>query len=320
MFDQLSPTNAHLSYAINLWGLDSEIAFHRHLANYVYFGSRNGKKYVLRLTPAFLRTINEINFEIDFQNFLLQAGLNVTTPIKSNQDELVEELRFEGLTFYAVLFEFVGAQKILDEETLKVDFLFKWGKYLGDLHNLSITYKPNELYFRNHWDLDSLNVTAQKNIPNAPLIARNRFNECIEWLKDLEMDKDNYGVIHGDLHRGNIFIVNSEIISFDFDDSCFSWFLNDLTAPMATVLKLVSNEEDRLKIINKFIEGYVSVRPIEKKWLDRFEAFYQYRLVLVYHWMNSMIAMQRFSSDTVKYWKETEAWYLENMKRIVVFK
>lgn len=70
----------------------------------------------------------------------------------------------------------------------------------------------------------------------------------------------------------------------------------------------------------EFFEGYESIRPFSKRWKDRFEAFYQYRLALVFNWMNAMITEGRFSSATIENWKGVEPWYLDNLGRTVIFR
>jgi len=53
-------------------------------------------------------------------------------------------------------------------------------------------------------------------------------NEFLTYPKS----KENYGLIHYDIHRGNFLLVGSEkkLILFDFEMTCKSWYINDVSA------------------------------------------------------------------------------------------
>lgn len=71
---------------------------------------------------------------------------------------------------------------------------------------------------------------VKKNYP----FGLKRFEKIIETCKTLRLEykdyfiPENYCITHGDLHSGNIFIVNRQIKFLDFSDSAFYDPLNDL--------------------------------------------------------------------------------------------
>jgi len=321
MFANISPTSDHLNQVSELWGLKSKLSFHRHLANFVYFSSIDSEEVVVRLTPPSHRTRIEIEGELAFQIFLYSKGFSVAKPIQSQRSKHVEEIKSTQNSFFASVFNKIQGERVTDEFSKTPDFLRAWGKYLGELHNLSEQHGSLNLKVqRSDWKNDSIRILSETAVQRAPEICRKRFIECTDWLESLEKKSSIFGLVHGDLHRGNFFYNDQTITSFDFDDSCYHWFLYDLAASLSSVLKAAETEIERSSIIQDFVNGYMIVREIPLSWQDRLEGFYQYRLTLVYLWMSAMIHGQRFQDATIESWKEVESWYLENMERKVTFK
>lgn len=312
------PSAKNLAQVENLWGLQKKPVFHRYLANHVYFSSDTNGDLAVRLTPSTHRSKTEVLAEVSFMDYLARKKFPLAVPVASKNGLFVEETASDEKSFFATVFKKIDGLRATDEESLDSRFLYNWGAHLAQLHLHSIEYgKVEGVKFRRpDWDTDSVNVKAVTYARSrSGSLASVCLQECISWLRTLDKEPDTYGLIHGDLHRGNFFVVKGQIVSFDYDDSCFHWFLYDLAASLSTVLKLADNESDRQKIVADFFRGYESLRPISKLWKDRFEAFYQYRLALVFNWMNAMIEEGRFSLSTIENWKSVEPWYLENLKR-----
>lgn len=316
-----APSADHFTQVSKLWNLTSDLKFHRHLANFVYFSSINKQEVVVRLTPSSHRTQSEIQGELAFQTNLLSNGLSVANPIFSEHKNLVEEIHHSESSFFAAVFYKIQGERVTDEFSKTPGFLKNWGRYLGELHNFSVQYcAASPVKRRSDWKQDSIRKFAETYVEDAPEICQKRFKEACEWLESLNKDSTVYGLVHGDLNRGNFFYNNGIFTSFDYDDSCYHWYMYDLAASLSSVLKQAATEIERSSIIQDFTQGYLSVRKISPVWLERFEIFYQFRLAIVYLWMNAMIRDGHFQDETIQSWKEVEPWYIENMKRDVVFK
>jgi len=315
------PSSEHLNAAQSYWELTKFPIFHRYLANHIYFTASFSGDLVLRLTPADHRTKSEVVAEISFMDYLARKDFPLAIPVLSKNGLLVEEISFGNNIFFATAFKKIEGARATDEESLEPNFLFKWGAYLAQLHVHSIVFENTEAsqHRRPEWEFDAVKVKAVSFSKSSSSMASTRLQECVDWLSRLDKKNENYGLIHGDLHLGNFFVVDGQIVSFDYDDSCYHWFLYDIAACLSTVLKIAKNESDRQQIIATFFKGYESVRPVSQQWRNRFEYFYQYRLALVFNWMNAMISEGRFSSHTIENWKSVEPWYLENMKRQIDF-
>jgi Ser/Thr protein kinase RdoA (MazF antagonist) len=72
-------------------------------------------------------------------------------------------------------------------------------------------------------------------------------------LDSLGTEKDAYGLIHGDLHLGNVFFADGAANVIDFDDCGFGHYLNDL----AITLWYLRGRPDFDRYRDALLEGYV---------------------------------------------------------------
>jgi len=76
----------------------------------------------------------------------------------------------------------------------------------------------------------------------------------------------DYGLIHADMVRENIFIKNDEIQLLDFDDSTFGFRLFEV----ATALFKNRDEEDYEDLEKALVNGYQDIRPLNIEHLSLF--------------------------------------------------
>lgn len=91
---------------------------------------------------------------------------------------------------------------------------------------------------------------------------------------------ENYGLIHADLHYGNVFFTESGIAAIDFDDLGFAHFAYDQAVTLTTYRRDKRYEHLR----EAYGEGYEKVRPLPKDWRERVEIFMAARLIFMVDW------------------------------------
>ena len=127
------------------------------------------------------------------------------------------------------------------------------------------------------------------------------FNDLVAFVR--HYPKDQYGLIHGDVHTGNFFLKNGEIVLFDFDDGCYHYFLYDLTVPIMAIFKIFEKPEDdqkRNRLINLFIDNYFKTIPRPKNFKADFIKFIQFRCILIYMWLRVIRHEREFSEAMTK--------------------
>ena len=59
-----------------------------------------------------------------------------------------------------------------------------------------------------------------------------RIYELREELNTYNRSEDNYGLIHDDLHTGNVFQFRDDLVILDFDYSHYNWFVADIASAL----------------------------------------------------------------------------------------
>ena len=98
------PEAAHFEAVKRFWRISAEPRFIRAVENFVYTVDLDGTEWVLRLTCANRRSIDELASELDWIQFLSANGLSVAYPLPSLRGNLVERLSGGGGDYYAAVF------------------------------------------------------------------------------------------------------------------------------------------------------------------------------------------------------------------------
>ncbi len=195
--------------------------------NFVYEYENNERNFILRVTHSSHRNTNLVRAELDWISYLSQNGVSIPNAILSENDELVEVVEAENSYCIIVAFEKAKGTHPKDDDW-NANLFQKWGQIVGQIHNLTKRYKPDNLFKREQWYEDDMFNKIDKYIPSSQSIVIKKCNKLIEHLYNLPTDEDSYGLIHTDVHQGNFFIYNGEITLFDFDDCSYKWFASDI--------------------------------------------------------------------------------------------
>jgi Ser/Thr protein kinase RdoA (MazF antagonist) len=90
-----------------------------------------------------------------------------------------------------------------------------------------------------------------------------------EQLRALSRDREAFGVIHADLHPGNILIDGERLAVIDFDDAAWGWYAYDI----AVVLVNYQDGPDLAAFERAYLDGYRGVRPVAPELLAHVPMF-----------------------------------------------
>jgi amicoumacin kinase len=278
-----------LNAAASLYGLsEAELQPLRggHFAQ-VYGFNRNGRNYVLRLTPP----DDDVNLLaqrsiLAWMAYLAAHGASVPEPLPSKNENLVEVISSPEGEWLAVAF--TQAEGILSEEIP----LGQWddlqfqtlGKSIGKIHAIARGYVPSSEVSYPHWETGG-----------------NLFNRKIEsehWLKEkqsrileqicaLPKSVDAYGLVHCDLHFGNFFVdVCKQVVTLiDFDDCAYGWFVLDIAVLLFDILVLypgMDKDEYGQDFLHSFLTGYLTENPLSMFWLEQLPLFLKLLEINIY--------------------------------------
>lgn len=252
---------------------------------YIVYSSIN--KYFLRVSTTNWRTKEEIEAEVMLLNYLDENDIPVVTPVKDNNGQCIQEiLAPEGIR-YAVLFtEAKGKYK---------DNLSKsQNKNLGNIIARFHTYTD---YIEADIKRFQLDLSYLVDIPLK--IAKPYFknfkkdyetmvgvgNQLKEYInKNLTMSKPEFGICHGDLHRGNIHINSHDnsITLFDFDCFGYGWRSYDISVYLwnhQSDQPVPKDCDSKQKQWDDFLSGYNEIRPLSTNEIKGTSAFVAIRSI-----------------------------------------
>jgi Ser/Thr protein kinase RdoA (MazF antagonist) len=215
-----------ISEAARAFGLDVDgLSFVRDVANIVYVDGVEPHTRFLRFTHRDDHAESQIHAEIEWLHFLVGEGLPVCRPLPARDGRPV--VRASG-DYTAVLIDRVRGQPVSLEEFCEPVFE-QMGAFLGRLHRVSADFVPGDpARVRPHWRaLDDVDRVVGS-WPGSDVILADAFRAAVDRLSTFAVSPERYGLIHADLHRGNIFLHDDGIDVFDFDDSCYAFLVADI--------------------------------------------------------------------------------------------
>ena len=254
--------------------------------NAVYYCEKegnNGKIFRLSLND---RSREELLAEAGYIRYLYENGGNVSNVITSLNGNLVEEITLNNITGFVGLFEKAKGMQFHENgyhyrEGVPIsEYYFNIGKTIGKIHYLSKKYESNHqrCSFFDKYNTNYINEL----IPGSFSLLKSKLNEIWNTLEQLGNNREIYGMIHLDYNDSNYSIdfETGQLTVYDFDNSCFGWYLYDLAFNWMYAVGYAQHEKDsetRKKIMDDYfnivLKGYRTETGIEDWLLEKFPFF-----------------------------------------------
>lgn len=293
MANEITLNENVLNYAVECYGI-SATQLQRlrggHFSH-VYGFTKDGKDYVLRITPPHDEVdIQALRAILEWMHYLATHGASVPRPIVSRHNQLIESVKSDGKSYLIVVFE--KARGILSEElscTQWNDELYQnLGRTVGKMHALAKRYIPAHNSFRRpEWNSIGNCFNTQHNLDASRVVMRAQRKSTLKYIRTLPKDVDSYGLIHADLHFANFFVdLESKTITiFDFDDCVYGWYVMDIAMLLFDVLVLYSDsdkEEFAIKFMKNLLTGYLAHNNITAFWMNQLPFFLKLLEIEIY--------------------------------------
>jgi Ser/Thr protein kinase RdoA (MazF antagonist) len=252
--------------------------------SFIYEYAKDGQEYILRIGHTHRRSIELIQGEVDWINYLFDGGVHVAKANLSESGRLVESIPDEkGEHFLAV--SFLKADGAPPTKNNWNEKLFNtYGQVIGKIHALSKKYVlPNQAWERPQWD-DPEMLDMSGWLPANEYLVLEKYKRLKTHLNALPRGQETYGLIHQDAHGGNFFVDEEGAITlFDFDDCAYSWYMNDIAI---VLFYAVIGEEDASgftrRFMTSFLKGYSTENQLDPLWLREIPPFLKLREIDLY--------------------------------------
>jgi Ser/Thr protein kinase RdoA (MazF antagonist) len=287
-------TKTHFLQPISeLYGLEgyefSPVEGHDGGRNVVFTCEKEGAApFILRITYLSDRSLQDVLAEAEYIRYLAGNGGSVADVIPSRSGELVEEITHRGHSYLVCLFHKAAGKSLAEnhyryrEGVPLSEYFYNCGKTLGKLHHLSKDYRP---VHRRYSFFDKYNTGyIGELIPVSLSLLREKLAELLASLEAQNRSSEVFGMVHFDYSDGNYSIDydTGDITVFDFDNSCFCWYMYDLANLWTHGTGWIQRERDtekRRRFMEEYfaavLEGYRSETGLEQQMLEQLPLFIQ---------------------------------------------
>ncbi|WP_174818598.1 phosphotransferase enzyme family protein [Paenibacillus kobensis] len=224
--------------------------------------------------------------EVEYIRYLFEHGGSVSDVVRSKKGNLLEEILHRQHPFFVCVFDKAKGMLLADnhyryrEGAPITEYYYNCGKTLGKMHQLSKGYTPTH---RRYSFFDKYNTEyIDKLIPDSLSLLKEKLAELLGTLTELDQNPESFGMVHFDYSDGNYMIDygTGQITVFDFDNSCFCWYMYDLANVWTHGVGWIQFEQDvdkRRKFMDDYFEtvlaGYRSETEIEQSMLEQLPLF-----------------------------------------------
>jgi Ser/Thr protein kinase RdoA (MazF antagonist) len=286
-----------LSAISELYGLEDyeikPINAHDGGRNVIYICEKEGfDSKILRIAFLNDRSREDLLSEVEYIRYLFEHGGSVADVVSSLKGNLLEEITYDNNNFFISLFEKAKGKMLVEnnyryrEGVPITEYYFNCGKVLGKLHQLSKEYTP---VHRRYSFFDKYNAEyLDQLIPDSLYLLKEKLAELLNTLERLDKDQASFGMVHFDYSDGNYSIDfdTGQIIVYDFDNSCYCWYMFDLAGLWTNGVGWIQFEPEadkRKKFMDEYFEtvlaGYRSETELKSSMLDNLLLFIQVNLM-----------------------------------------
>ncbi|MCM3781570.1 phosphotransferase [Neobacillus mesonae] len=241
--------------------------------------------------------------ESEWLNYLLSRGVTVARPMHKQGKDFIQRINND---YYFVCYEKINGIHIhqTNNEVWRAPLFENWGEAMGHIHTASKAYKANHAF--PSWNENK--ILLQFESAQLPPYLVEKWLKHIEVLKKLPVSSDNFGLIHGDLHHGNLLIRGDSLSVIDFGDSEYHWYAYDIAIVIyhtsQAILKSERNNFVR-HFYEEFMKGYVRGNS-DTNFLQDINYFIQFRHLYSFTYHSIYADKSQLTEQQLEYLKNME--------------
>lgn len=229
-----------------------------------------GFERVLRLTPVDEETTpGAVRATLHWLGYAAARGGAVCVPVPAADGALLHELADDGERYLAVAYERAPGRRA--EEVPVGDWsdgaLRALGAAVGRLHAISAAYMPADpRLLRPEWRAVG-NCFRPDPLPASEGAVAAEAERRLAAVEALPRERADYGLIHTDLHLGNVCLDEAveRVTILDWDDCSYGWYAMDLALLLLDALVLCPPEGRPAsggRFLRHLLAGYRSERAL----------------------------------------------------------
>lgn len=241
--------------------IDQCLFWNRGLSD-IYLVEAATQSYILKVSHHHWRSQSDIQFELEFLDFLYQRNIPVANPLRTEDRQLFVIIHAVEGDRYAALFPFAPGEVPMGD--LSIDQSTIMGQTVGEMHQTSLEFHsktPRQPLNKKYLLDDSLGVISPylRHRNNDLIFLTNTIAKIKQQLNCLQQVSPLWSVCWGDPHSGNVhFTKDNHITLFDFDQCGYGWRIFDIAKFLQVSLSAGMN----CRIRDAFFDGYQKVQTL----------------------------------------------------------
>jgi Ser/Thr protein kinase RdoA (MazF antagonist) len=253
--------------------------------NFIYEYILDGEEYVLRFVHSHHRSFELVYAELEFIDYLAHNGANVSTVVHTIDNQLLFKVPASDGHYFSVCVFTKAKGTYVKREDITAEFLEGFGQAVGRLHRLTKSYSPT--HKRYHFFEEDYIEIGERNLNKNHQFVIDHARDITEKIKRYERDTDSYGLIHTDLHFGNMYYDGQVLTFFDFDDASYKHFISDIAIIIFYTygmgpLSDKEIEDKTITLLQGFMKGYNKENQLDIKWFKRLNDFLMLRQIILF--------------------------------------
>jgi Ser/Thr protein kinase RdoA (MazF antagonist) len=255
-----------------------------------------GKQFLLRIHRNDYHTRAAIMEELRWlQDLSGDEQLVVPRPVQSSQGHLLESVQTQavGEARHCVVLEWIAGRFI--DKSLNAAHMRSLGIVVGRLHRHGRRRKIKE---RRYWDAEGLLGVKPKfgpveDLPGVSASDQKAISDAraatFRRLKRFEsLYSHKRGLIHADLHFGNLLMSKRRMAVIDFDDCGFGFLAYDLAVPLSALQSRTGKHDGQLESFKgALLEGYARETDWDRNDEEILSQLMIARRIVMLGWLNS---------------------------------
>lgn len=270
------------------------------------------RRAVMRFHRPGYTTLDDMKSEVEWVKALGEAGLPVPEAIQTIDGHYYVEVEVDGVAIQVGAVAWVSGQPVKQAVDLNDPALAAHYRSIGVLaakiRKNADSWSPPAGFSRRRWDNDGLvgddplwgrfweadGLTADQQ--QVFIAVRDQLRE---ELAATSTGPDRFGLIHADLHLGNVMSDGDSLTVIDFDDAGYGWFMYELAVALFSVLE--SDHFGECK--HQMLEGYRSVVDLDESEATLIDMFLVVRALVNIGWLDArreLTDYEWFAADAAK--------------------
>jgi Ser/Thr protein kinase RdoA (MazF antagonist) len=276
-------------------------------------------RYLLRIHRPGYQNSSSIASELSWLNALRsQAGLAVPSPVPTSAGNWYTEVSVPGVPQPRVCTVLRWLKGRFNEKNPSPVRFAEIGRLMAHLHSHAENWQRPDKFTRRSWDWDGLFghnsgfnlnadsvwglLPAQYVKPFGLVAARTR-----QAMIELGTGPEAFGLIHADLHLGNVLFAGDEARAIDFDDCGFGYWVYDFSVPISECMDC----DNWCELRDGLYKGYTEVRPLPEGQLAYLDTFLAARTVSLVLWAVDQAQVNPHFSKHLDRWLDWAAKRIE---------